>query len=188
MDLFYKTKELSEGATVLQNQFPLAISEIKFKKRNIQEIESAKKSKKTGYLESKPSCSYQLYPETDQESTISESASEENIHQSYVEMLATSSNNGSDPDYIADGLSDQQNRRELRTLAEACDRYQISDRAGAAIASSVLVDFGLITRDKMQNATSILTIFHQRAEKELISPMESIRKFVVRNWKIDYLW
>lgn len=101
---------------------PLTTSEIKFKKRNIQEIESAKKSKKTDYLESNPSCSYQLYPETDQESPISESASEENIQQSYVEMLATSSNNDSDPDYIADGLSDQQNRRELRTLAEACDR------------------------------------------------------------------
>ncbi|KAB7501077.1 hypothetical protein Anas_11653 [Armadillidium nasatum] len=91
-------------------------------------------------------------------------------------MLATSSNNDSDPDYIADGLSDQQNRRELQTLAEACDRYQISDRSGAAIASSVLVDFGFITRDKMQNTTSILTIFHQKREKELISPMESIRR------------
>ncbi|KAB7504140.1 hypothetical protein Anas_12113 [Armadillidium nasatum] len=120
-------------------------------KETSKKLKVQRNSKKTDYLESKPSCSYQLYPETDQESTISESASEENIHQSYVEMLATSSNNGSDPDYIADGLSDQQNRRELRTLAEACDRYQISDRAGAAIASSVLVDFGLITRDKMQN-------------------------------------
>ncbi|KAL7631030.1 UNVERIFIED_CONTAM: hypothetical protein RMT77_018684 [Armadillidium vulgare] len=148
---FYEDQRTVRRGYCTSKPVPLTTSEIKFKKRNIQEIESAKKFKKTDYLESKPSCSYQLYPETDQESTISESASEENIHQSYVEMLATSSNNGSDPDYIADGLSDQQNRRELRTLAEACDRYQISDSAGAAIASSVLVDFGLITRDKMQN-------------------------------------
>jgi len=30
-------------------------------------------------------------------------------------------------------------------------RYQISDRAGAAIASATLVDFGVITKDKMQH-------------------------------------
>ncbi|KAB7499691.1 hypothetical protein Anas_12324 [Armadillidium nasatum] len=75
-------------------------------------------------------------------------------------MLATSSNNDSDPDYIADGLSDQQNRRELRTLAEACDRYQISERARAAIASSVLVDFDLITRDKIQNVIGDFYLDH----------------------------
>lgn len=122
MDHFLQDQRTVRRGYCTSKPVPLTTSEIKFKKRNIQEIESAKKFKKTDYLESKPSCSYQLYPETDQESTISESASEENIHQSYVEMLATSSNNGSDPDYIADGLSEQQNRRELRTLAEACDR------------------------------------------------------------------
>ena len=36
-------------------------------------------------------------------------------------------------------------------LAEMCDRYQISDRAGAAIASATLVDLGVITQDKMQH-------------------------------------
>ena len=41
-----------------------------------------------------------------------------------------------------------QNRKSLRALAEACDRYQIRDRAGAAIASAVLVDFAMITPDK----------------------------------------
>lgn len=35
----------------------------------------------------------------------------------------------------------QQNRKPLKNLACACDRFQISDRAGAAIATSVLEDW-----------------------------------------------
>ena len=31
--------------------------------------------------------------------------------------------------------------------AEACDRYLVGDRAGAAIASAVLVDYGIIRLD-----------------------------------------
>ena len=37
------------------------------------------------------------------------------------------------------------NRTRLPKTAEACDRYLVSDRAGAAIASAVLTDYGLIT-------------------------------------------
>lgn len=122
MDLYFQDQRNVRRGYCTSKPVPLTTSEIKFKKRKIQEIDSAKKSQKPDYLESKSSCSYQLYPESDQESPISESASQENIQQSDVEMLATSPNNDSDPDYVADGLSDQQNRRELRTLAEACDR------------------------------------------------------------------
>ena len=38
------------------------------------------------------------------------------------------------------------------TLAMACERFQVSDRAGAAIASAVLVDYGIITADQRENA------------------------------------
>ena len=38
-----------------------------------------------------------------------------------------------------------QNRTLLPKTAEACDRYLVSDRAGAAIACGVLTDYGIIT-------------------------------------------
>ena len=44
-----------------------------------------------------------------------------------------------------------QNRMRLPTLAMACERFQVSDRAGAAIASAVLVNYGVITADQREN-------------------------------------
>ena len=38
-----------------------------------------------------------------------------------------------------------QNRTLLPKTAEACDRYLVSDRAGAAIACGALTDYGIIT-------------------------------------------
>jgi hypothetical protein len=49
-------------------------------------------------------------------------------------------------------MSENQTRVELPTLALTCDRYGVSDRAGAAIASAVLKDVGIVTetnRDKV---------------------------------------
>ena len=40
-----------------------------------------------------------------------------------------------------------QNRTPLPTLAMACERFHVSDRVGAAIASAALVDYGIITAD-----------------------------------------
>ncbi|KAI6656229.1 hypothetical protein LOD99_1562 [Oopsacas minuta] len=40
------------------------------------------------------------------------------------------------------------NHNQLRNLAIMCDRYQISDRAGAAIANAVLQDYGIITQEE----------------------------------------
>ena len=44
-----------------------------------------------------------------------------------------------------------QNRMPLPTLAMTCERFDVSDRIGAAIASTVLVDYGLITSNQRQN-------------------------------------
>ena len=41
----------------------------------------------------------------------------------------------------------KQNRTKLPKTAEACDRYLVSDRAGAAIARGVLKDYGIITNE-----------------------------------------
>lgn len=40
------------------------------------------------------------------------------------------------------------NHDQLRNFAIMCDRYQISDRAGAAIVNTVLQDYGIITPDE----------------------------------------
>ena len=38
----------------------------------------------------------------------------------------------------------RQNRESYRNLAQCCDRFNISDRVGAALATSVLMDHGLV--------------------------------------------
>ena len=40
-----------------------------------------------------------------------------------------------------------QNRKKWPNLARICERYQLSDRAAAAVVNSVLVDVGLVTED-----------------------------------------
>ena len=41
----------------------------------------------------------------------------------------------------------QQNRAKLKELAMACERYEMSDRAGAAVASATLKAFGIVTEE-----------------------------------------
>ena len=54
-----------------------------------------------------------------------------------------------DKDYIQTNISDNNSKRnlpKLPTLASVCDRYGISNYAGAAIASATLVDYAIITK------------------------------------------
>ena len=44
-------------------------------------------------------------------------------------------------------LKSGQLRIKLPSLARTCDRFRVSDRAGAAIASAALQDFGVITHE-----------------------------------------
>ncbi|KAK4883451.1 hypothetical protein RN001_006770 [Aquatica leii] len=51
-----------------------------------------------------------------------------------------------------DGLQTTgQNRIELPTFAQLCDRYRLSDRSAAAIASAVLKDVGIISEEDKMN-------------------------------------
>lgn len=45
----------------------------------------------------------------------------------------------------------RRNSRKLPTLARACDRHGVSDRAAAAIASAVLEDFGILSKEDCFN-------------------------------------
>ena len=54
-----------------------------------------------------------------------------------------------DEDYIQTTMSDNNSKRnftKLPNLASVCDRYGVSNYAGAAIASATLVDYGILTK------------------------------------------
>ena len=57
----------------------------------------------------------------------------------------------------------EQNRTKWTNLARMSERYQLSDRAAAAIANSVLQDVGLITED---NKTNVIDRSKLRRERE----------------------
>ena len=62
-----------------------------------------------------------------------------------------------DEDYIQMNISDNSSKRNLTklpTLASVCDKYGVSNYAGAAIASAMPVDYAIITKvDKSQVIT-----------------------------------
>ena len=57
-----------------------------------------------------------------------------------------------------------QNRKSLRALAEASDRYHINGGAGAAIAAAVLVEFDMIAPDKTQSVIDKIYLRKERAK------------------------
>ena len=56
-----------------------------------------------------------------------------------------------------------QNRKKWPNLARICERYQLSDRAAAAVANSVLVDVGLVTED---DKTSLIVVNYKENVKD----------------------
>ena len=57
-----------------------------------------------------------------------------------------------------------QNRKSLGAIAEACDRYHISDKAGAAFTSAVLIDFVMIMPNKTQSVIDKNKLRRERAK------------------------
>ena len=51
----------------------------------------------------------------------------------------------------------KQMRKKLSKLAKICDRYGSTDRAGTAIATAVLEDFGIVTKDYQSNVIDQLS-------------------------------
>ena len=68
------------------------------------------------------------------------------------ESLASTSTDTSQSSAVSQFLAEMQNpsiqnRKKWPNLARICECYQLSDRAAAAVANSVLVDVGLVTED-----------------------------------------
>ena len=68
-----------------------------------------------------------------------------------AEASSEATTTDSSEEQISEEEDRAQNRTALANLARACDRYNISDRAGAAVASAALKDFGLISSDDKTN-------------------------------------
>jgi hypothetical protein len=58
----------------------------------------------------------------------------------------------------------KQMRKKLPKLAKICDRYGISDRAGAVIATAVLEDLGIVSQS---TPTNVVDRYKLRREREL---------------------
>lgn len=99
-------------------------------KRNQRECERALKFARTEYM-----------GET-KNGNVSSSSSEEE-HEPLAEK------DGSCEESFANLQKDKvgcQNRKDLPSLAKACDSYGVSDRAAAGISTAVLQDYGLVSR------------------------------------------
>ena len=62
--------------------------------------------------------------------------------------------------YSTQSISDQ-NRHPLPKLSRMCDRYGISDRAGASIANAALQDFGILSKENLR-----IVIDHSKLRRE----------------------
>ena len=72
----------------------------------------------------------------------------------------------------------KQMRTKLSTLARECDRYNISDRAAASLATAVLQDLNLVTEEKRENIIDKNKVRRHR---------EKYRKFLLTESKIENL-
>ena len=70
-----------------------------------------------------------------------------------------------------------QNRQSYYELARCCDRYNISDRAGAALATSVLIDHGLVSERDQTLAVDRSKLRREREKKRFEVPAEEERFF-----------
>ena len=74
----------------------------------------------------------------------------------------------------------QQNRVTLKELAMVCERYEVSDRAGAAIASATLKAFGIVTEEDKRSVVdrSKLQSERQKYRKEIKNKEQELFELV----------
>ena len=68
----------------------------------------------------------------------------------------------------------------LENLVRACDRYEVSDRAGAAIVSAVLKDFGIIAENDMT-----FVVDKSKLRRERNRHREAIRQKELESYSIQ---
>jgi len=69
-----------------------------------------------------------------------------------VDSDSTTSASSGDVYMQSEGETSSRNIKSLPTLSRECDRYGVSNTVGAAIATAVLVDYGLVTDDDQSSS------------------------------------
>lgn len=73
----------------------------------------------------------------------------------------------STPETLLSSKPQKQMRLKLPNLAQICDRFGVSDRAGAAVATSVLQDVGLITEEDSSSIVDRNKLRRERKRKRI---------------------
>jgi len=98
----------------------------------------------------------------------SESSSEDDLPLSELRVRLSNVGTNSQPEIAStSGKKTFRLSKDMPTLARACDRYGISDRSAAALASAVLQDFGLITESDSVNVVDRNKVRRSRHKKRL---------------------
>ncbi|KAK0069077.1 hypothetical protein Bpfe_001259 [Biomphalaria pfeifferi] len=74
-------------------------------------------------------------------------------------------------------LSSSQMRRKLPKLAKICDRFAVSDRVGAAVGTTVLEDFGIVSQTEAANVIDRYKLRRERkmARDHLVDSTDAIQ-------------
>ena len=129
---FYEDQKSTRKQKCLSVVEPLTDAKIKFKKRY-------------GFV-SQLSDSPTVHTGSEAHSSLSSSHESESITSTLSECSSSEEDSYSKITPLAEGQANQ-NRKSWPKLAQICERYLISDRAGAAIANSALENVGFITTD-----------------------------------------
>ena len=71
----------------------------------------------------------------------------------------------------------ERNYTDLSNLAKAAIRYEVSDAAAAAIATAVLIDYGIVTESKKSQIVTEYKIFLKRYEWLIQLTQSIVKKF-----------
>ena len=91
------------------------------------------------------------------------SSSESDLEMAVSEQEKSADDSSSTSDSDSFGIRSERNMTKLPTVARECDRYGVSNTAGAAIATAALVDYGIITAS---NSTAVIDRCKLRRERE----------------------
>lgn len=102
-----------------------------------------------------------------------------------AEPSPSSGNNSQNDNIPTEKPTAQQMRLRLPTLAKTCDRYGVSNRAAAAIASAVLKDVGLITQDNSSKVIDKCKLQRERQKSRKLAIAEQLDSRLIRGLYFD---
>ena len=109
-------------------------------------------------------------------SRLESPSSSKSIGIDIVDTQSDEDNDDSDVEYVVPETpqsSSKQMRVNLPSLALACDRHGVSDRAAAGIASAVLQDVGIIHQDDATKVIDRNKVRRERSKKRVALRMEA---------------